>query len=282
MAELPVLGEHCAVSDCHQLDFLPVICQHCSRSFCRDHAFFDAHACTQAPCHAPVSAGSPPKSAVPMYPCSVPDCSHRELVPIQCSACEVHICLTHRHPADHHCVKYQPSQATMVQTQALVQDILRAKPMPKTAPARPARNLKAQKLAAKVQLMKLKMKSRGAASLPLEERLYFRVFLPLEAKKDPVGVFVSQKWSLGRVIDAVAETGGVDNRNNVDQAPKLRLFRFQDGTNLCSLIDLAQPIGELLSAEHAFNGDSLVLERKTGSEIDSDCIDPKAYEAKYK
>ncbi|TRY61983.1 hypothetical protein TCAL_10715 [Tigriopus californicus] len=278
MAELPAIGRHCEKTDCHQLDFLPVKCAHCALQFCRDHAFMEAHACVQAPLNRPSPYEAPACGpSAPLYPCSLVDCTNQELVPIQCPDCQLQICLKHRHATDHGCSKYQAPQATMVQTQALVQGILQNKASTLTGPTRSPRNLKAQKLAAKVQLMKLKMKSQGVKSVPVEDRLHFKVIWPLAKSQPPVGVFVSQQWSLGRVIDAVAEVGGVDNQNNVDKAPKLRLFRFQDGTNLSSLLELAQPVGELLAQEHVFNGDTVILERKTGSDMDVECIDPKAY-----
>jgi hypothetical protein len=60
------------------------------------------------------------------------------------------------------------------------------------------KSLAAQKTAAKVQLMKLKMKSVGLASLPEAERTYFLV-QPPRAEAAGHACFVSSRWSLGKV-----------------------------------------------------------------------------------
>ena len=66
----------------------------------------------------------------------------------------------------------------MQKTKELVDDIV-AKQKVKEAEKAPKvlRNAKAQRMAAKVQLMKLKMKSDGTLQLPQEERIYFKVEL---------------------------------------------------------------------------------------------------------
>ena len=61
----------------------------------------------------------------------------------------------------------------MMGTKAVVKEIL-AKSSEQKTPKK-LRSVKAQKTAAKVQLMKLKMKSLGDKSLPQEERVYFLV-----------------------------------------------------------------------------------------------------------
>ena len=58
-------------------------------------------------------------------------------------------------------------------TKAVVKEIL-AKSTDQKTPKK-LRSVKAQKTAAKVQLMKLKMKSSGDKSLPQDERVYFLV-----------------------------------------------------------------------------------------------------------
>ena len=56
---------------------------------------------------------------------------------------------------------------------------------------RKPRSVKAQKTAAKVQLMKLKMKSKaGDPGLPQDERVYLLVTLPKTLQKQPQGSWV--------------------------------------------------------------------------------------------
>lgn len=42
------IGEHCAVADCNQLDFLPFKCDCCGRTFCLQHRQYAAHSCSAA------------------------------------------------------------------------------------------------------------------------------------------------------------------------------------------------------------------------------------------
>ena len=70
------------------------------------------------------------------------------------------------------------------------QGILASAPEKPTPPRKP-RSVKAQKTAAKVQLMKLKMKSKaGDNGLPQEERVYLLVSLPKAMQKQPQGTWV--------------------------------------------------------------------------------------------
>jgi hypothetical protein len=86
--------------------------------------------------------------------------------------------------------------------------------------------LAAQKTAAKVQLMKLKMKSAGDSGLPETERLYFLVLPPgAAAGGGGVACFVSSRWSLGKVVDTLAQFTKTPNLNNQAKAKKLTIFR---------------------------------------------------------
>ena len=59
--------------------------------------------------------------------------------------------------------------------------------------------------------MKLKQKSAGQGDLPQEERLYFLVFLPKAHSVPTQAVYVSHHWSLGKVIDTIANISKVGN-----------------------------------------------------------------------
>ena len=58
------------------------------------------------------------------------------------------------------------------------------------------KTIKNQKMAAKVQLMKLKMKAQGQKSIPTDDKIFFGI---KSQKKDMKPVFVSKKWSLGKL-----------------------------------------------------------------------------------
>ena len=248
------VGSHCEAVNCHQLDFLPIECRLCQKTFCRDHSPGDRHDCPHSQDN--VLTVKPEKTKN-VYGCSIHDCDKKELVPITCSACEVQYCLDHRHQRDHKCPKYEEPKERLVKTKELTEKIV-SKAAAESAPKRVPRNAKAQKMAAKVQLMKLKMKSEGRQSVPQTERFYFKVLPPKSLKKSPVGTFVSDTWVMGKVVDSVAQFAKVENKNNVAGAKKLKLFRYQDGSDLC--VEMQKELRELAKGEEIFNGDCVILE----------------------
>ena len=253
MAEFPTLGKQCAKQECQQLDFLPVRCTHCAKDFCKLHYQPDDHDCQNKP---DIQANPGAGSGFTTYPCSLDSCDTSELTEMQCFACKKHFCLKHRHQADHGCTAYEAPEEVMPKTRELVQSL--TKQQSEAKPARTAKSAKAQKLAAKVTLMKLKMKSSGSQSVPTEERFYFRVLLPIGGANSECPVFVSSKWSMGKVLDAVATVCKVENKNNVAGEKRLQLFRHQDGQSICC--DPSQPLSQLAGAEEVFNGDTVILE----------------------
>jgi len=198
-----------------------------------------------------LNSGPPPR-----YECSVPKCTKAELAPVYCPECLVMVCLAHRHQSDHSCSKLVAPVHSMAQTKAKVEEIISQAAVP--VKTKKLRSLKAQKTAAKVQLMKLKMKSSGNKSLPQEERAYFLVTPPKISGKGPSGLWVSNKWVMGRVVDSLAASLGVKNENNIVGRDKVKLFRAADGKSVCE--DMSQVLKELFTTEELFNGDSVVLE----------------------
>ena len=119
------------------------------------------------------------------------------------------------------------------------------------------------KMAAKVQLMKLKQSSDGSKAIPANERVYFRVHF-WSAKSDrpsSKNVFVSSKWSVGLIIDKIADLCQVGTSNNSSMATKkLRIFNHLTGELWSTSTNLSENLESLLSSENAFNGESLILE----------------------
>lgn len=163
----------------------------------------------------------------------------------------------------------------MTETRALVDNILSSHNQPPASdvPKKP-RSVKAQKTAAKVQLMKLKMKSSGDKTLPQAERIYFlvtkhdniqllvlvnfQVTPPKSSGKSVSGAWVSRRWVMGRVIDSLAASLGVQNNNNLQSADKLNLFRSADGESVSE--DTSLELEKVLNRELLFNGDAVTLE----------------------
>jgi len=253
MAELPTLGQHCALPDCKLLDFLPITCHFCKKFYCKEHFLPDVHKC---PNHSVAKKPDLNSGPPPRYECSVPKCSKAELAPVYCPECSVMVCLSHRHQSDHSCSKLVTPVHSMTQTKAKVEEIISSLPAP--VKTKKLRSVKAQKTAAKVQLMKLKMKSTGEKSLPQTERVYFLVTPPKETGKAAAGVWVSNKWVMGRVVDSLAASLGAKNENNVVGKDKIKLFRAADGKSVCE--DMSEVLETAVAKEELFNGDSVVLE----------------------
>lgn len=128
--EFPDIGKHCALKECHQLDFLPFTCSHCKQAFCSDHWRVDAHTCPKYDpsqndhrvpvcpiCHqaVPTPRGEDPNLRMDRHItsecgkakarnaniCNAKKCHTHMVVPIQCSTCRKQFCPKHRFPVDH-------------------------------------------------------------------------------------------------------------------------------------------------------------------------------------
>ncbi|XP_068381569.1 AN1-type zinc finger protein 1 isoform X1 [Eschrichtius robustus] len=250
MAELDI-GRHCQVEQCRQRDFLPFVCDGCSGMFCLEHRSRESHSCTE------VTVIERLKSDThTAYPCSFKDCAERELVPVMCPYCEKNFCLRHRHQSDHECEELEIPKSRMAATQKLVKDIIDSK-TGETASKR-RKGAKNSETAAKVALMKLKMRANGDKSLPQTERIYFQVFLPKGSKEKSKPMFFCQQWSIGRVIDFAASLASLKNDNNKLTPKKLRLCHSTSGEAL--------PLDHILETWIAkddcplYNGGNITLE----------------------
>ena len=244
--EFPDTGTYCAAEGCGRLDFLPVFCSSCQQDFCKEHYLPDDHKCPSYPRNADRSA-----AAIPSYQCSI--CCKKELVPILCRQCQVQVCLDHRHQPNHHCIKWEEPKERMVETKKVVDQIVE-----KNASKRfiGARGAKSDKLAAKVQLMKLKQRSQGLKELPAEERIYFMVEGISNGGKTGEGVFVSKLWSVGKCIDVMASLCHLANHNNVSGKPQLNMFNSAES---CLSERKDEILSNLIDQEVIFNGQSVWL-----------------------
>lgn len=131
--QLLVIGEHCSVEWCNQLDFLPYTCQDCKGTFCFEHYQRSDHSCQAVPksrrtiplcpvCSLPVPARNgedlncamerhilskcPTKTQLRKNCCSFvrtngKQCTRKTLQPIYCKSCRKQFCLTHRLESTH-------------------------------------------------------------------------------------------------------------------------------------------------------------------------------------
>lgn len=120
--------------------------------------------------------------------------------------------------------------------------------------------------------MRLKGKSCGNNGIPAEERCYFLVHYPIngstKSSQSPKGVFVSTYWSIGKVVDAIADLLKIPNNNNVANAKKLRLFDYSTGSIIESQMDTN--LGKVLEAKTLFNGQDVILEYSNDDKVDCD------------
>ncbi|BFZ19474.1 hypothetical protein BsWGS_22513 [Bradybaena similaris] len=247
--ELPHIGKTCSLPTCNQLDFLPFQCDGCGKTFCLQHRSRDQHACTVEPQREPTSHSSE------RYSCSVPSCEKQELTQMVCHHCGLNVCLSHRLQEDHSCAKLPPKRPSVSKTSQHVQHLLAQQEFkPRAKPTNP----KAIQMAAKVALMKLKGRATGDQGIPQDERVYFNVVLPLESKKSSVPLFFSKVWTIGKIIDVIAERTSLSNYNNTGVEQKLRLFHGDLGSRL--LTD--KQLRELMSDDQIclLNGSTLILE----------------------
>lgn len=247
--EFPSLGERCTMASCQQLDLLPICCNFCKNHFCKTHFQPFDHSCPSESVQEALATNFDKNPNMALHICSLSNCSVKELVCMPCSHCQLHFCLHHRHQIDHQCLKLEKIQEKMVQTAALVKQITE-----KTSGKKVSQGVKSEKLASKVQLMKLKQHSKGINELPSEERVYFLVHSPLN--EDTVAVFVSKCWSVGKSIDYIASVGNIKNCNNFAGKPHLNLFTCA-GLCLSDKKDIL--ISELIEKEIVFNGQTVYM-----------------------
>ena len=253
------IGKQCEVETCQQLDFLPIQCAKCEKTFCKNHSSLDSHNCSSLNQAQTLPNKSEPKKEF-LKPCCLDKC--QKSVVTNCPICALDFCMDHRLEKDHSCSKVYENhiEDSLPKTQALVESILaKRKELPKSDP----KTVKNQKLAAKVQLMKLKMKAVGPKSIPTQDRIYFGIKNP--KFKDPKPVFVNQIWPFGKVIDAIADQVGLENKNNVANAPKLKLFKHLDGFAVTDQLETS--LKDLLKVEEIFNGDILIMDYVESNDV---------------
>ncbi|XP_021373510.1 AN1-type zinc finger protein 1-like [Mizuhopecten yessoensis] len=249
MAEFPDLGKHCSVQFCKQIDFLPFDCDGCGKSFCVDHKFPDDHKCDQVNINTATGDYTGDRS----YSCTFEGCQGRELMKVTCVQCQKNFCLSHRHQSDHNCEKLELKE-DKTKTAEHVRQIIASKPV-KASPA-PLKGGKSSKTAAKVVLMKLKMHAVGDKGIPQDSRVFFLVYLPKDSKQKTKPMFFSKTWTVGRVIDSVADFNNIVNTNNTGSKQKLRMFLHSCGT----LLDTEASLELCLQQETLYNGSSVIVE----------------------
>ncbi|KAI1502420.1 AN1-type zinc finger protein [Biscogniauxia marginata] len=282
-ADATLIGKHCQLEYCNQLDFLPFFCQSCKKTFCLDHRTEDSHRCANKGAWAErrrlaqlakpsAGEGKRMRDYVSEKPCAAADCKTTvgtSLVPgVHCSSCNRDYCLKHRLKEEHDCKNKIPIGARAAaqfdvseQTRsafarlrawgsAKKEQASRALPKPKPTSAS----------ARLVAVNNLKKTAKGDAKLPVEKRVYVYVEAEAEtttAKNYKGEFFYSKDWVVGRVLDAAAKSLQVENVNNQssDERDKLRVFHVEGGR----VLEFNEKVGSAL-----VSGNTIVLLRGVG------------------
>lgn len=279
--DVSLVGKHCQLEYCNQIDFLPFICQSCSKTFCQEHRTEDSHKCTNPGAWARrrreaemaktgIGAGRELRYRVSAKPCDSPSCTTSigtaRNPGVHCQTCRRDYCHTHRLKEEHDCKNLVPvgakTGAEMADRTkgafaklrawgaAKKQEVGRALPKPKPTSA-------AQRM---VAVNTLKKTAKGDEKLAPEKRVY--VYVEAEAEtakaKYPKGAFFySKDWVVGRVLDAAARSLQVENLNNQSssESDKLRVFHVEGGR----LLEFSEKVGSAL-----VSGNTIVLLRGVG------------------
>ncbi|XP_058794473.1 AN1-type zinc finger protein 1-like [Phymastichus coffea] len=262
--EFPKTGQQCTIDDCKQLDFLPFTCNYCGDIFCKNHFHVTCHKCCKV-----IDNEADGTEKLTHFVCTKDECSEKSPVEMPCVKCKKHFCLIHRH---HGCLELSTEQklSELKKWEKPKQEFVNAKTV---ADKEIAKNLKKSQnsaMANKVRLMRLKSKSCGNNGIPADERCYFLVYYPIngstKSSESSKGVFVSTYWSIGKVIDTIADLLKVPNNNNNTNAIKLRLFDYSTGNIVEDQMDTN--LGKVIEAKTLFNGQDVILEYSNEKIID--------------
>ncbi|TRX96618.1 hypothetical protein FHL15_002520 [Xylaria flabelliformis] len=276
--DLTLVGKHCQLEYCNQLDFLPFFCQSCKKTFCLDHRTEDSHKCENKGAWAErrrlaqlarpaAGEGKRMRDYVSEKPCAAADCKTTigtSLVPgVHCASCNHDYCLKHRLREEHDCKNKAPIGARPVNEQAKSAFAkLRAwgsakkeqasRALPKAKPTSASARM--------VAVNNLKKTAKGDAKLPPEKRVYLYVEAEAEtttAKNYKGEFFYSKDWVTGRVLDAAAKSLQIENVNNQssDERDKLRIFHVEGGR----VLEFNEKVGSALAS-----GNTIVLLRGIG------------------
>lgn len=283
-----LIGKHCQLSYCNQLDLLPFLCQSCHKTFCLDHRSESSHKCSNPGAWAERrrranlarhAAGEDRtmRDLIAQKPCADPACKTTigtSLVPgVHCQSCNRDYCLKHRLKEDHNCTNLVPVGARM-RTEGTTTAADRAKgaleklrlwgAKQKESASRVLPKPKPSTAAARIVAVNtLRKTAKGDEKLPEAKRVYLYVEAEAETAKAkfPKGqFFYSKDWVIGRVLDAAAKSLQVQNINNqvTDERDRLRVFHVEGGR----LLEFNEKVGTAL-----VSGNTLVLLRGVGPAV---------------
>lgn len=121
-------------------------------------------------------------------------------------------------------------------------------------------------MADKVLLMKIKSKAVGLKTIPTYDRVYLNVkYFDEKKMKKIMPIFVSNQWTVGRAIDAIAKEMKLTNNNNKSNEKKLRLFKMENNEIVCR--NVSTVLHNLLNDKVIVNGQNLIIQY-----VEDDCV----------
>ncbi|KAF0971731.1 hypothetical protein FDP41_009954 [Naegleria fowleri] len=307
MTEFYDLGAHCQFDGCNQKDFLPFKCDKCNKYYCLEHRTMQDHKCPFDDSFGIVAPFCPlcnqvlpfraserenPNDVVERHissgkcpslsnnksssskisknqsgSCSFPNCEQHGI--LTCKSCNKTFCVQHRLDFDHNCEALKKTN-TSSSKQTMQTPFKIFSGASSSIAANKWKNNK--KEVGKLLTNKFQNKPFqpiGQSSIEQQDRYYLDVYFPLNSNIAPVHMFFSKNWSLGKVLDKIAEQGKVKNNNSseLDMSKRLHLFTF-DGVRLPTDKKLCEIESNILKSR-----DGVILEY--GEALDPNLIDEK-------
>lgn len=260
-----LVGKHCQLEYCNQLDFLPFKCQSCGKIFCSDHRAEDSHKCANAGAWAErrrralatapsIGEGRtirdrnyiPPGSTCAATECRTTIGAAARNTGVHCDVCQHNYCLRHRLQEEHGCAARAEElrRARADKLSSGVENALDSfrnrwaawraqhKQQQNSASSKAKAFFKPRSTPAAQRLKllnELKAKAKGDPKLPVDKRVYLIV---ASSERNTKGIypkemyFYSKDWVVGRLLDAAAKAMQVENLNNQSSEGSERLQVF--------------------------------------------------------
>jgi predicted nucleic acid binding AN1-type Zn finger protein len=201
--------------------------------------------------------------------CKHDKCTEHKVL-THCKTCNQKFCLSHRLETDHQCKKI-PQQKPMNQVLGQLHRDRAVKDLYSSVPKAPVVSKKTlvqkRRPTDSVEFTntwrEAVMPGLNKPNLENEDKLYAHVYFPYQSYIQPVRLFFDNKWSVGKVVDLLADFVKVPNHNSklpFDSNERLNLYLF-NGQEMIQLNNSAK-ISDLVNSGVLRNKESvIVLER---------------------
>jgi hypothetical protein len=102
---------------------------------------------------------------------------------------------------------------------------------------------------------------KGQSSIEEDDRFHLDVFFPIEGNQQPIHMFFSKNWRVGKIIDIIAKEGGLENVNEIDKEKRYYLFNLLTGERLINS-NLIKDEGNVKSYDPVFISKGLEIDKQ--------------------